>query len=69
MVEGIPASDAEWLLGYLGRLRREQIVDAVLASGGTAEEAEQFARALVERIDLMRASVSGSTLAGVRAPP
>lgn len=69
MVEGIRASDAEWLLGYLGRLRREQIVDAVLASGGTVEEADQFASALIERIDLLRAVLSGSALAGVRTVP
>ena len=46
MVEGIRVSDAEWLLGYLGRLQLAQIAAAVVASGGTADEAGRFALAL-----------------------
>jgi hypothetical protein len=51
----IRVSDVRWLLGYLGRLRAEQIGDAVRASGGTPEEIGCFTRALMDRVDQLRA--------------
>jgi hypothetical protein len=54
MTEGIRRSDVEWLMGHLGRLREEQIADAIRASGGTPEEVACFTRALSERLDRLR---------------
>lgn len=51
----IRVSDGEWLLQCLGRLTDAQIASAVRASGGTEEEAECFARALVDRLNQLRA--------------
>ena len=50
----IRVSDVRWLLGYLGRLRAEQIGDAVRASGGTPEEIACFSRALMDRVNQLR---------------
>jgi hypothetical protein len=55
IAKGIRVSDARWLLQYLGRLSDDQIASAVGASGGTAEEAACFTRALVARLNQLRA--------------
>jgi hypothetical protein len=52
---GISVHDVQWLLQYLGRLEEAQIAAAVRASGGTVEEAARFTRALLERVDQLRA--------------
>jgi hypothetical protein len=57
----IRVSDVRWLLGYLGRLRAEQIADAVRASGGTDDEVACFTRALMARIDQLRTVVAENT--------
>jgi hypothetical protein len=56
---GITVQDAQWLLGYLGRLQDRQIAAAVRASGGTPEEAARFTRALLDRVDRLRALAVG----------
>ncbi len=56
----IRVSDVRWLLGYLGRLRPEQIADAVRASGGSPEEVDCFTRALMERVDQLRVIAEAS---------
>jgi hypothetical protein len=61
IAEGIRVADAEWLLQTLGPLTREQIADAVRASGGTAEEVEVFSRALRGRLDILSAALGAST--------
>jgi hypothetical protein len=53
IADGIRVSDVRWLMRTLDRLTSAQIADAVLASGGTAEEASVFASALRERLDLL----------------
>ena len=58
IAEGIGPGDAAWLLRYLGRLQHAQIVAAVFASGGTAEEAHAFAAALLARLDRLKAVVT-----------
>ncbi len=51
----IRVSDVRWLLRHLGRLEGRQISAAVRASGGTEAEAALFTRALLERVDQLRA--------------
>ena len=51
IADGIRISDAQWLLDRLDRLSEAQIADAVRASGGTADDAETFSRALRVRLD------------------
>jgi hypothetical protein len=55
IASGITVGDVRWLLSYLGRLQGAQIAAAVSASGGTAEEAATFTRALLDRVDQLRA--------------
>jgi hypothetical protein len=57
---GIRVGDVEWLLSKVGGLRREQIADAVRASGGTPEEIEVFSRALRARLDSLAAIINPS---------
>jgi len=47
---GIRTTDARWLSGYLGRITDTQLRDAVIASGGSTEEAISFAASLRDRI-------------------
>lgn len=54
IVANIRVSDVQWLMQYLGRIRDEQIADAVRASGGTPEEVTCFTRALRARIAVLR---------------
>ena len=58
IASGIRVSDVQWLMRYLGRLQPEQIANAVRASGGTADEAACFTRALMERLDQLRVLAS-----------
>ncbi len=55
IAHGIRVSDVQWLMRYLGPISESQIGDAVRASGGTAEEAVFFSRALIDRLDQLRA--------------
>lgn len=61
IADGIRVSDAAWLLKTVGRLREDQLAQAVAASGGTAEEAVIFARALRGRLDMLRAATAGAS--------
>jgi hypothetical protein len=47
---GIRTTDARWLSGYLGRITDTQLRVAVIASGGSTEEAISFAASLRDRI-------------------
>jgi hypothetical protein len=46
----IPVAHARWFQRYAGRLTQRQLVDGLLASGATDDEAIRFARALIDRI-------------------
>jgi hypothetical protein len=46
----IPIDHARWFYGYASRISEPQLVEGLLASGATDDEAKRFARALVERI-------------------
>jgi hypothetical protein len=46
----IPVEHARWFHGYASRITEPQLVEGLLASGATDDEATRFARALVERI-------------------
>jgi hypothetical protein len=47
----IPVEHARWLHGYASRLSERQLVDGLLASGATGDEATRFARAIRARIE------------------
>jgi hypothetical protein len=54
---GISVEDVRWLCRYLGALTDAQLRAALLASGASAEEADQFIRAIRDRINqLVRAA-------------
>jgi hypothetical protein len=46
----IPVEHARWFHGYASRISERQLVEGLLASGATDDEASRFARAIVERI-------------------
>ena len=46
----IRVDHARWFHGYLGRITEAPLVEGLLASGGTDEEAQRFGRAIAERI-------------------
>jgi hypothetical protein len=50
MSNGIRIEEAEWLCRYLGRVTDAQLRDALLASGGSQEDAASFASSLRARI-------------------
>ena len=54
----IPLEHVNWFAPYVSRVSRQFLIDAVSASGGTDEEAQRFAGALVERIRQLTALVS-----------
>jgi hypothetical protein len=57
----IPVEHARWFHGYASRIGERQLVEGLLASGASDDEAQRFARALVERIaQLGRAVASGN---------
>jgi hypothetical protein len=55
ITEGIRASDVQWIMQYLGRITDQQLRDGLAASGATPEEVDCFARALRERLDMLKA--------------
>ncbi|HEX6972763.1 MAG TPA: hypothetical protein VF147_00095 [Vicinamibacterales bacterium] len=50
VADDIKVTDVAWLYRYLGRITERQLRDALAASGANDEDAEQFTRALRERI-------------------
>jgi len=59
--EGIPVSDLQWLLQYLGRITDDQIRTGLEASGATREERDCFTKSIRERIDKMKACADART--------
>src|SRR3954465_7066145 len=55
VAEGIRIEHARWVARRAGRISEAQLVDGLLASGATREEADRFARAIRQRIDLLAA--------------
>jgi hypothetical protein len=51
---GIEREDVRWFCRYAGRISNDQILQALLASGATDEEAECFIRAIRERLDQLK---------------
>ena len=47
----IPITHARWFYRYARRLSEQQLVDGLLASGATEEEARRFAKAIRDRIE------------------
>jgi hypothetical protein len=64
VAEGIGVDDVRWLYQYLGRVTGRQLHEALLASGATPAEADQFLRAIRDRISqlghITAFSVAGS---------
>ena len=56
----IPVDHARWFHGYASRIGERQLVDGLLASGATDDEASRFARALVERISQLGRVLAGT---------
>jgi hypothetical protein len=54
----IPIDHARWFHGYANRITERQLVDALLASGATDDEAARFARALIARIEQLGRAVN-----------
>jgi hypothetical protein len=46
----IPVEHARWFHGYASRISERQLVDGLLASGASDDEANRFARAIIDRI-------------------
>ena len=63
----IPVDHARWFHGYAGRITERQLVEGLLASGATDDEATRFARALVERIRQLGRFTAGSAVNNVRS--
>jgi hypothetical protein len=57
VAEGIRVEHARWFVRRAARITDRQLVEALLASGATAEEANRFAQALQRRIALIAAAV------------
>src|SRR5204862_7967249 len=51
IANGITLAHARWFYRFARRLTQRQLVDGLLASGATDDEAQRFARALRTRID------------------
>jgi len=58
----IPVEHARWFHGYASRVSEKQLVEGLLASGATDDEAERFARAIVERIAQLGKATSDADL-------
>jgi hypothetical protein len=54
ITDNISVEDVRWIAGYLGRLSDAQLRAAVVASGGTPDEAACFASALAARTNALR---------------
>ena len=50
ITRGITVEHAAWFYGYARRLRAPELCEALLACGATHDEADVFARAIVERV-------------------
>jgi hypothetical protein len=57
VADGITTTDVAWLHRYLGRITDAQLRDALDASGATADERDQFTRALRARIGQLSACI------------
>jgi len=57
VAEGIRVEHARWFARRAARISHAQLVDGLLASGATEEEAGRFARAVRKRIELLAAAV------------
>jgi hypothetical protein len=55
---GIRTSDAAWFHRHARRLGERQLIDALIASGATDDEAARFARACLDRIRQIGAAVA-----------
>lgn len=53
--KGITVDNVRWLMGYLGRIKDDQLRAGLLASGASSSEAGCFVPALRERIEQLRA--------------
>lgn len=58
IANGITVAHARWFHDLARRLRDRQIVDGLMASGATSDEAARFARAFRERIDQIGRAVA-----------
>jgi hypothetical protein len=63
----IPIEHARWFHGYASRITERQLVEGLRASGATDDEAERFARAIVERIAQLGRAISGAGTSGLAA--
>jgi hypothetical protein len=54
----LSASHARWFHGHASTLTDRLLIQALLASGATQDEAERFARSLLERIHRLHAVVT-----------
>lgn len=52
--ENISVEDVRWLYRYVGRITDDQLRDGLRASGATAEEVEQFTRAIRARLNQLK---------------
>ena len=50
----ISVADVRWLCRYLGRITDEQLFAALIASGGSIDEADRFTRAIRDRIQQLQ---------------
>lgn len=51
VADGIGVEDARWLYRYLGRVTDRQLLDALTASGASAEDATSFTASIRDRIE------------------
>jgi hypothetical protein len=56
VAEGIRIEHARWFARRAGRISDAQLIDGLLASGATGQEADRFAQAIRQRIDLLASS-------------
>jgi len=63
----IPVDHVRWFHSYASRLSERQLVDGLLASGATDDEAARFARALLDRIKQLGRAVDASGITRITA--
>jgi len=63
----IPVDHVRWFHSYASRLTERQLVDGLLASGATDDEAARFARALINRIKQLGRAIDASGMTRVTA--
>jgi hypothetical protein len=54
IVNGVRASDVQWLLKYLGQVTDEQLRQALASSGAAPDELECYFTSLHQRIDQLK---------------